>query len=46
MSFVLKFSKLLGISDKSFIKAMKTFKGLPLDLKFSKKKIISLFIND
>ena len=46
MSFVLKFSKLLGISDKSFIKAMKTFKGLPHRFEIFLKKNNITFIND
>ena len=46
MNFVYAFSKLLNISDKSFIESMNTFVGLPhrYEIFLKKKKII--FIND
>ena len=46
MKFIYSFSKLLKISEKSFLKSMKTFKGLPhrFEIFFEKKNII--FIND
>ena len=46
MSFVYTISKLLKISDKSFLKTMKSFKGLPHRFEiFLKRKNIT-FIND
>ena len=46
MSNVLSLSKLLKISDKSFIKSMETFVGLPHRYEtFLKRKEIT-FIND
>ena len=46
MSFVYAFSKLLKIRKKSFIHAMKSFKGLPHRFEiFLKRKNIT-FIND
>ena len=43
MSFVYTFSKLLKIKEKSFIKSMKSFKGLPHRFEiFLKKKILHL----
>ncbi len=46
MSFVYSFSKLLRIKDKSFIEAMKTFKGLPHRFEIFIKKNNLTFIND
>ena len=40
MSFIFKFSKLIGISEKSFVNSIKSFKGLPHRYEiFMKKKI-------
>ena len=45
MSFIFSFSKLLGIREKSFIKSMKSFKGLPHRFEiFLKKKILFLLM--
>jgi UDP-N-acetylmuramoylalanine--D-glutamate ligase len=46
MSNVFKFSKLLNISDSSFIKSMNTFTGLPHRYEFFLKKKNINFIND
>lgn len=46
MSFVYTFSKLLKINEKSFIGAMKTFKGLPHRFEIFLKKNNFSFIND
>lgn len=46
MSFVYTFAKLLKIKDKSFIKAMDTFKGLPHRFEIFLKKKDYIFIND
>ena len=46
MSFIYAFSKLLKIQEKSFIKSMKSFQGLPhrFEIFFKKKNVT--FIND
>ncbi len=46
MSFVFAFSKLLNIKEKSFIKSMKSFQGLPhrFEIFFKRKNVT--FIND
>ena len=46
MKFVYIFSKLLKISEKSFIKSMNTFKGLPHRFEIFLKKNNVTFIND
>ncbi len=46
MSFVYLFAKLLKIKDKSFIGAMKSFKGLPHRFEIFYKKKNVTFIND
>ncbi len=46
MSFIYTFSKILGIKEKSFIKSMKSFKGLPHRFEFFLKKGNTTFIND
>ena len=46
MSFVYTFSKLLKISEKSFFKAMKSFKGLPHRFEIFLKRENIKFIND
>jgi UDP-N-acetylmuramoylalanine--D-glutamate ligase len=46
MSFVYAFSKLLKIREKSFIGAMKSFKGLPHRFEIFLKKNNTIFIND
>ena len=46
MSHVYTFSKLLKISDKNFIRAMKSFLGLPHRYEFFLKKKNIIFIND
>ncbi len=46
MSFVLTFSRLIKISDKSFINSMKSFKGLPHRFEIFLKKKDVTFIND
>ena len=43
MSFVYTFAKLIKISDKSFIKSMKSFKGLAHRFEIFMKKI-TLFL--
>ena len=46
MSFVYSFSKLLGISRKSFINSMKSFEGLSHRFEIFLKKKNYLFVND
>ena len=46
MKFIYSFSKLLKISEKSFLKSMKTFKGLPHRFEVFLKKNNITFIND
>jgi len=46
MSFVYTFSKLIGISEKSFISSINTFKGLPHRFEIFLKKKDVTFIND
>ena len=46
MSFILTFSKLLRIKEKSFLKTMKSFKGLPHRFEIFLKKNNFTFIND
>ena len=46
MKFIYSFSKLLKISEKSFLKSMKTFKGLPHRFEIFLKKKNIIFIND
>ena len=46
MSFVYTFSKLLKISEKSFFKSMKSFKGLPHRFEIFLKRENIKFIND
>ena len=46
MSFVLALSKCLKISEKSFIKSLNTFKGLPHRYEVFLKKKNFIFIND
>tara|TARA_B100001057_G_scaffold495861_1_gene595822 strand:+ start:1053 stop:2333 length:1281 start_codon:yes stop_codon:yes gene_type:complete len=46
MVFIYSFSKLLGIKEKFFIKAMKSFKGLPHRFEIFLKKNNITFIND
>ena len=46
MSFVYTFAKLIKISDKSFIKSMKSFKGLAHRFEIFMKKNNIIFIND
>ena len=46
MSFVYTFFKLIGISEKSFISSINTFKGLPHRFEIFLKKRDVTFIND
>ncbi len=46
MSFIYTFSKILNMSEKSFISAMNTFKGLPHRFEIFLKKERTTFIND
>ncbi len=46
MNFVYTFSRLMRISEKSFIRSMKTFKGLPHRFEIFIKKKYLTFIND
>ncbi len=46
MNFVYSFSKLLKVSEKSFIQSMKSFKGLPHRFEIFLKKDNTTFIND
>ncbi len=46
MSFVLTLSKLIGISEKSFVKSLNTFIGLPHRYEIFLKKKNCIFIND
>ena len=46
MSFVLTLSKLIGISEKSFVKSLNTFIGLPHRYEVFLKKKNCVFIND
>ena len=46
MSFVFAFSKLLNIKEKSFIKSMKSFQGLPHRFEIFLKRKNVTFIND
>ena len=46
MSFIYAFSKLLKIKEKSFIKSMKSFQGLPHRFEIFLKKKNVTFIND
>jgi len=46
MKFVYSFSKLMNISEKSFLKTMKTFRGLPHRFEIFLKKNNITFIND
>ncbi len=46
MSFVFAVSKVLKISEKSFIKSLKSFKGLPHRYEIFLKKNNKIFIND
>jgi len=46
MSFVYRFSKLMKISEKNFIKAINSFVGLPHRYEFFLKKKNVVFIND
>ena len=46
MSFVLTLSKLIGISEKSFVKSLNTFIGLPHRYEIFLKKKNCVFIND
>ena len=46
MSFVFAFSKLLNIKEKSFIKSMKSFQGLPHRFEIFFKRKNFTFIND
>ena len=46
MSYVLAIAKLLNISDKSFIKSLKSFKGLPHRYEIFLRKKNCVFIND
>ncbi len=46
MSFIYEFSKLLRIDEKSFIRTMKSFKGLPHRFEIFFKKNNITFIND
>ena len=46
MSFVYTFSKLIGISEKSFISSINNFKGLPHRFEIFLKKKDVTFIND
>ena len=46
MSFVYTLSKLLKISEKSFFKAMKSFKGLPHRFEIFLQRENTIFIND
>ena len=46
MSFVYTFAKLLKIKEKSFIRSINTFKGLPHRFEFFLKRNDTTFIND
>ena len=46
MSFIYKFAKLLRIGEKSFIKSMNSFNGLPHRFEILLKKGSVIFIND
>ena len=46
MSFIFAFSKLINLSEKSFVNSMKTFKGLPHRFEIFLKKKDVIFIND
>ena len=46
MSFALAISKILKIKEKSFIKSLKSFKGLPHRYEIFLKKKNKIFIND
>ena len=46
MSFVYTFAKLLKIKEKSFVRSMKSFKGLPHRFEIFYKKNNISFIND
>tara|TARA_B100000035_G_scaffold315432_1_gene336163 strand:+ start:4292 stop:5569 length:1278 start_codon:yes stop_codon:yes gene_type:complete len=46
MSFIFAFSKLLNIKEKSFIKSMKSFQGLPHRFEIFYKRKNFTFIND
>ncbi len=46
MSFIFAFSKIINISEKSFVNTMKTFKGLPHRFEIFLKKKGLTFIND
>ena len=46
MSFVFSLSNLLKISEKSFIKSLKNFSGLPHRYEIFYKKKNCIFIND
>ena len=46
MSFIYKFAKLLRIGEKSFIKSMNSFNGLPHRFEIFLKKGSVIFIND
>ena len=46
MSFVLTLSKLIGISEKSFVKSLNTFIGLPHRYEIFLKRKNCIFIND
>jgi UDP-N-acetylmuramoylalanine--D-glutamate ligase len=46
MSFIFAFSRLLKIREKSFIRTMKTFKGLPHRFEIFLKKKNFTFVND
>ncbi len=46
MNFVFAFSKLIKISEKNFVRTMKTFKGLPHRFEIFMKKEGLTFIND
>ncbi len=46
MSNVFSFTKLIGLSEKSFLKSLKTFKGLPHRYELFLKKKNCVFIND
>ena len=46
MNFVFAFSKLIKISEKTFVKTMKTFRGLPHRFEIFMKKEGLTFIND
>ena len=40
MGFIFTFSKLLGISEKTFINSMRSFKGLPHRFEIFLKKMV------